>query len=214
MGDTRHSVSAFLSSGTWSLLGIELDEPILSEEARLAGFTNEGGVGGKIRFLQNITGLWILQRLIAQWEETHKETGYDALISAAEDSDITSVIDVDDPAFSCPADMEHAIADYCRVHNLQIPQTQGEYVRCVLQSLAHRYKLGIEQLNRLLPSPVEALHIIGGGCRNGLLNRLTEDALGIPVYAGPVEATAIGNILVQALAKGEIKNRDEITTII
>lgn len=214
LGDTRHSVSAFLSSGTWSLLGIELDEPILSEEARLAGFTNEGGVGGKIRFLQNITGLWILQRLIAQWEETHKETGYDALISAAEDSDITSVIDVDDPAFSCPADMEHAIADYCRVHNLQIPQTQGEYVRCVLQSLAHRYKLGIEQLNRLLPSPVEALHIIGGGCRNGLLNRLTEDALGIPVYAGPVEATAIGNILVQALAKGEIKNRDEITTII
>ena len=205
---------AFLSSGTWSLLGIELDEPVLTEEARLSGFTNEGGVGGKIRFLQNITGLWILQRLIAQWGENQKETEYDALISAAELAEITSVIDVDDPAFACPADMEVAIAHYCRTHELQVPSTQGEYVRCVLKSLAQRYKRGIEQLNRLLPAPVEALHIIGGGCRNKLLNRLTEEALGIPVYAGPVEATAIGNILVQALAKGEIADRREIKGII
>ena len=205
---------AFLSSGTWSLLGIELDEPVLTEEARLSGFTNEGGVGGKIRFLQNITGLWILQRLIAQWGENQKETEYDALISAAELAEITSVIDVDDPAFACPADMEVPIAHYCRTHELQVPSTQGEYVRCVLNSLAQRYKRGIEQLNRLLPAPVEALHIIGGGCRNKLLNRLTEEALGIPVYAGPVEATAIGNILVQALAKGEIADRREIKGII
>lgn len=205
---------AFLSSGTWSLLGIELDEPVLSEEARLSGFTNEGGVGGKIRFLQNITGLWILQRLIAQWEKDQKETGYDVLISAAETEKITSVIDVDDPVFACPANMEIAIADYCRIYGLQVPCTQGEYVHCVLKSLAQRYKRGIEQLNRLLSAPIEALHIIGGGCRNKLLNRLTEEALGIPVYAGPVEATAIGNILVQALAKGEIADRSEIIEII
>lgn len=204
------SCCAFLSSGTWSLLGVELDEPILTEEARLSGFTNEGGVGGKIRFLQNITGLWILQRLIAQWKERSEECGYDALLSAAEEACISSVIDVDDKVFQNPADMEAAIADYCRRHQLPVPATPGEYVRCVLRSLAQRYKRGIDQLNALLPAPIEQLNIIGGGCRNTLLNRFTADALGIPVIAGPVEATAIGNILVQAIAEGEINNREDV----
>ncbi|MEG1563756.1 MAG: rhamnulokinase family protein [Bacteroides sp.] len=192
---------AFLSSGTWSLLGVMVDEPILTEEARQAGFTNEGGVGGKIRFLQNITGLWILQRLMAQWKERGEETDYDVMIAAAESATIASVIQVDDEAFLSPLDMEVAIADYCRARQCAVPATQGEYVRCVLQSLAQRYKQGVDQLNRLLPTRVEQLNIIGGGCRNRLLNRLTEEALGIPVYAGPVEATAIGNILVQAMAQ-------------
>ena len=204
------SRTAFLSSGTWSLLGIELEEPILTEEARLSGFTNEGGVGGKIRFLQNITGLWILQRLMSQWKERGEEAGYDALLAAAEIATIPSVIRVDDEAFQSPADMEAAIAHYCLENELPVPASQGEYVRCVLQSLAQRYKQGIEQLNSLLPAPVEQLHIIGGGCQNCLLNKLTAEVLGIPVYAGPVEATAIGNILVQALAKGEIQSREEI----
>lgn len=195
------------------MLGIELDEPILTEEARQAGSTNEGGVGGKIRFLQNITGLWILQRLMAQWKERGEETDYDWLISAAECATIASVISVDDEVFQSPMDMEVAIADYCRMHQLAVPTSVGEYVRCVLQSLARRYKQGIDQLNRLLPTPVEQLHIIGGGCRNRLLNRLTAEALGIPVQSGPVEATAIGNILVQALAKGDIKSREEIKEI-
>lgn len=205
---------AFLSSGTWSLLGAEVPQPILSEEARKAGFTNEGGVGGKIRFLQNITGLWMLQRLMAQWKEEGKNVDYDYLLTAAEASDIASVIDVDDKSFQSPPDMEVVIAGYCRNHGCQVPVSQGEYVRCILQSLAQRYKRGIEQLNSLLPTPVEQLHIVGGGCRNALLNRLTAEALGIPVYAGPIEATAIGNILVQALAKGEIKDRSEIKEII
>lgn len=204
---------AFLCSGTWSLLGVELDEPILTEEARLCGFTNEGGVGGKIRFLQNITGLWILQRLMSQWRERGDKYDYDFLMAAAENAGITSVIDVDDRLFRNPEDMEAAITGYCHGHHLPVPVTAGEYVRCVLQSLALRYKHGIEQLNRLLPAPIEQLNIIGGGCRNTLLNRLTEEALGIPVFAGPVEATAIGNILVQALAKGEITRRDEIKEI-
>lgn len=205
---------AFLSSGTWSLLGVELEEPILTEEARKAGFTNEGGVGGKIRFLQNITGLWMLQRLIGEWKEEGKETDYEYLISVAETADITSVIDVDDKVFQSPVNMAEAIAGYCRNHGVQIPVSQGEYVRCVLQSLAQRYKQGMERLNALLPAPIEQLHIVGGGCRNRLLNRLTSEALGIPVYAGPVEATAIGNILVQALAAGEITDRNEIKEII
>lgn len=209
-----HSRIAYLSSGTWSLLGVELDEPILTEEARLAGFTNEGGVGGKIRFLQNITGLWILQRLMGQWKERGEDTDYETLIAAAECAQMDSIIDVDDEAFLSPADMETAIASYCRAHELAAPETCGEYVLCILKSLAQRYKKGVSRLNSLLPSPVTQLHVIGGGCRNRLLNRLTGEALGIPVYAGSVEATAIGNILVQALAKGEIKTRDEIAEII
>lgn len=211
---TKCGCSAFLSSGTWSLLGVEVQQPILTEDARKAGFTNEGGVGGKIRFLQNITGLWMLQCLISQWKERGEVTDYEYLITSAEAVNISSVIDVDDKSFQNPVDMGAAIADYCREHSLQVPTTQGEYVRCILQSLAQRYKSGIEQLNSLIAHPVEQLHIVGGGCRNRLLNHLTAEALGIPVYAGPVEATAIGNILVQALTKGDIKSRSEIKEII
>lgn len=204
---------AYLSSGTWSLLGVETDEPILTEEARQSGFTNEGGVGGKIRFLQNIPGLWMLQQLIAQWEEQGEVTNYDLLIKAAEDVVYAPIIDVDDEAFQAPADMKAAIAGYCWRNGLCPPYSQGEFVRCILQSLAQRYKRGIEQLNRLLPHPVEELRIVGGGCRNRLLNSLTAGAVGIPVYAGPVEATAIGNILAQAVAKGEIRGRKDIKEV-
>lgn len=205
---------AFLSSGTWSLLGAEVDEPILTEEARLGGFTNEGGVDGKIRFLQNITGLWILQRLMAEWKARGEEPGYDKLLAEAAKSDIRSVIDVDDAAFTNPDCMEKAIIDYCRSHCLQVPETKGEFARCVIESLACRYKKGVDAMNRCLPAPVRQLHIIGGGCQNRLLNQLTANALGIPVYAGPVEATAIGNILVQAKAKGEITSLQELKEIV
>ncbi len=194
----KRSVSAFLSSGTWSLLGMELDEPILTEEARRAGFSNEGGVGGKIRFLQNITGLWILQCLMQEWEAEGLPVDYDYLIAEAEGVSDAPYIDVDDKAFRKPTGMARAIAADCRRRGVKVPATQGEYVRCVLQSLAARYREAIEGLNALLPRPVERLHIIGGGCRNRLLNRLTEEALGIPVIAGPVEATALGNLKVQA----------------
>ncbi len=196
--DDGKRTRAYLSSGTWSLLGAELDAPILSEEARVAGFTNEGGVGGKIRFLQNITGLWILQCLMAQWKAQGLETSYDVLLADADASDYNFTIDVDNDAFAASGDMAKAINDYCCARGAEAPKTQGDYVRCVVKSLAQRYKRGIEQLNSLLPEPVECLHIIGGGCRNKLLNRMTEEAIGIPVIAGPVEATAIGNIMVQA----------------
>ena len=195
---------AFLSSGTWSLLGLELPEPILTEEARLAQFTNEGGVGGRIRFLQNITGLWILQRLMAEWEERGEKQTFGELLPAAEKAEIKSLIPVADAAFMNPASMEAAIITYCRDTNQPVPQTKAEITRCVLQSLAAKYREAISGVAGLLPNPLKRLHIIGGGSQNALLNQLTADALRIPVWAGPVEATAMGNILVQAMSAGEI----------
>ena len=175
----RTSRCAFLSSGTWSLLGVELERPILTEEARQAG----------------------------------ADISYDTLLGAAAESTLASLIDVDDPRFTNPTDMQQTLAEYCRETDQQAPETKGDYVRCVLRSLAARYKKGIDGLNALLPEPVEQLHIIGGGSRNRLLNRLTEEATGVPVVAGPVEATAMGNILVQAIAAGEIKDKSEIQLI-
>lgn len=209
---------AFLSSGTWSLLGVALDEPVLTEEARLAGCSNEGGillktsklspcrgeVEGGFNFLQNITGLWFLQRLMAQWEKRGENVAFDVILPAAEAAEIQTVVDVDDPIFANPRDMEQTIFDYCRERSLQVPATIGETVRVVLQSLAQRYAKGIAHFNALLPQPVRAINIIGGGSRNALLNRLTAEATGLPVIAGPVEATGIGNILLQAIACGEV----------
>lgn len=205
---------AFLSSGTWSLLGIELPEPILTEEARQAEFTNEGGVGGRIRFLQNITGLWILQRLMAEWKERGEEQTFGELLPAAAQASISSIIPVADAAFTNPPSMEKAISDYCKQSNQPVPQTKGEFVRCLFQSLAKKYKDAIESVNGLLPESLKRLHIIGGGSQNGLLNQFTADALGIPVWAGPVEATAMGNILVQAMAAGEVADLAELREVV
>lgn len=205
---------AFLSSGTWSLLGVEVAEPILTEEARQAEFTNEGGVGGQIRFLQNITGLWILQRLMSEWKDSGEEQDYNVIIPQAAEAVIESIIPVDDATFMNPENMEMALLDYCRTHALQVPQTKAESVKCVLQSLATKYRNAVEKLNRCLPAPIHQLNIIGGGSQNQLLNQLTADYLQIPVHAGPVEATAMGNILVQAMAKGEIADLKELREII
>ena len=194
--------AAFLSSGTWSLLGVLLPQPILSEEARQASFTNEGGVDGSIRFLQNITGLWRLQRLMAEWAEQGDKQSFDVLLPAAQAACIEALIPVADEAFMNPPSMEEAIKAYCRESGQAVPQTKAELTRCVLQSLAEKYREAIAHLNTLLPRPVSRLHIIGGGSQNQLLNRLTAEATGLEVVAGPVEATAMGNILVQAKAAG------------
>lgn len=205
---------AFISSGTWSLLGVEINEPILTEEARRAEFTNEGGIGGKITFLQNITGLWFIQRLMAEWKEEGDEQQYDILLPAAEKAVIDTVIPVDDATFQNPPSMQQAIIDYCNAHNLTAPTSKAETTRVVLQSLAAKYAEATSALNAMLPSPIKKLHIIGGGSQNKLLNRLTEEALGVPVEAGPVEATGIGNILTQALAKGEVSDIAEMRRIV
>ena len=210
---TSDDMTAWLSSGTWSLLGIDLPEPVLTEEARAAGFTNEGAVGGRIRFLQNITGLWMLQRLMAAWSEKGNPIGIVELINEAENADIDTVVDVDDPVFASAADMETIIADYCRRNGLRIPATRGEFARTVISSLSQRYARGIRQLDTFLPSPVKKRRIMGGGSRNKLLNRLTAEAAGIEVEAADVEATAIGNILVQAIADGRVTSRDDLTSV-
>ena len=204
---------AFISSGTWSLLGVELDAPILTEEARRAQFTNEGGIGGKITFLQNITGLWFLQRLMAEWADEGDEQQYEPLLAAAERAEIQTVIPVDAPEFQNPKSMQQAIRGYCERQALDVPQTKADLTRVVLQSLAAKYAEATQALNAMLPEPIKKLHIIGGGSQNKLLNRLTQQALGIPVEAGPVEATAIGNILTQALAKGEVADIHEMRSI-
>ena len=205
---------AFLSSGTWSLLGLELPEPILTEEARKAEFTNEGGVGGRIRFLQNITGLWIMQRLMAEWKERGEEQTFAELLPAAEQAVINAYIPVADAAFMNPASMEQAICDYCKLTSQSVPQTKAEITRCVLQSLAAKYKEAIEGVNPMLPQSLSRLHIIGGGSQNALLNQLTANALGVPVWEGPVEATAMGNILVQAMAAGEVSDIEALRSIV
>ena len=208
------SLVAFLSSGTWSLLGVELAEPVLTEAARLAEFTNEGGVEGRIRFLQNITGLWILQRLMSEWKEQGEEETFGELLPAAERAEITSLIPVADAAFMNPVSMEQAICDYCEKTQQPVPATKAEMTRCVLQSLAKKYQEAIAGANPLLPAPISKLHIIGGGSQNALLNQLTADALGVPVWAGPVEATAMGNILVQAKAAGEVADIAALRSVV
>ena len=205
---------AYLSSGTWSLLGVELDRPVLTEGARMAQFTNEGGVGNRICFLQNITGLWILQRLMSEWKLRGEEQTYDELIPQAEKAVTDAFIPVDDDRFMNPASMEAAILDYCRQQNFRLPQSKAELVKCVLQSLAAKYRQAVDRLNGFLSVPISQLNIIGGGSQNRLLNQLTADTLGIPVQAGPVEATAIGNILTQAMAKGELSGMDELRRIV
>ena len=208
------SLVAFLSSGTWSLLGVELAEPVLTEEARLAEFTNEGGVEGRIRFLQNITGLWILQRLMSEWKEQGEEQTFGELLPAAKRAEITSLIPVADAAFMNPASMQQAICDYCEKTQQPVPANKAEMTRCVLQSLAKKYQEAIAGANPLLPAPISKLHIIGGGSQNALLNQLTADALGVPVWAGPVEATAMGNILMQAKAAGEVKDIADLRSVV
>jgi rhamnulokinase len=208
-GDT-----AFLSSGTWSLLGVELPAPVTTQEAELAGFSNEGGTCNRIHFLQNITGLWIMQRLSDEWKAMGLEHSHAALAQMAADSSCTTTIDVDDPIFANPVSMNKAISDYCKTHSLPVPHTQADITRCVLLSLAQRYGKGIQGLNSLITHPIKHLHIIGGGSRNELLNKLTEQAAGVNVTAGPAEATAIGNILLQAQANGGINSLHDITEII
>jgi rhamnulokinase len=193
--------SAVLSSGTWSLLGLELDGPRLGPDAAAANLTNERGVDGTIRLLRNVMGLWLVQECRRAWggpdyDELHR--------LAAEAGPDVPLFDPDDDGFLAPGDMPARIADACRAAAQEPPATRGELVRSVLTSLACKYRLVLEQLERVSGRDVDVVHVIGGGARNALLCRLTADLLGRPVLAGPVEATALGNVLVQARATGEL----------
>ena len=191
---------AYLSSGTWSLMGVETDAPVINADTEALNFTNEGGVNGTIRLLKNICGMWLLERCRAGWGET----SYPELIAEANASEpFRNLIAPDDPVFANPADMEEAIKSYCTAHKQPAIETRGQIVRCIFESLALRYRQVLENLQRLSPNPIEALHVIGGGSRNELLNQWTANAIGVPVIAGPSEATAVGNIMIQALAAGK-----------
>jgi sugar (pentulose or hexulose) kinase len=192
---------AYVSCGTWSLVGLELTEPVLTEPSRLANFSNEGGVDGTIRYLRNVMGLWLLQESLRAWN-----AGPDDLTAllheAAALPPLRTVVDPDEPAFLPPGDMPARIADACRRTGEPVPDTRAALVRCVLDSLALAYRAAIADAQRLSGRRVEVIHLVGGGARNTLLCQLTADACGLPVEAGPVESTALGNVLVQGRRAG------------
>jgi len=207
---TTSSDYIYLSSGTWSLMGVELDAPKISAEASAANMTNEGGAGGKIRFLKSIVGLWLVQECRRQWSHCGINLGYDELTKMANEAPVFgSFVNPNDGRFLAPKDMVLAIQSFCQDTDQTVPTEKGEIIRCVLESLALEYRSVAEQIDQLTGKDHSTIHIIGGGSQNRLLNQLTADATGKTVISGPVEATATGNILVQAIAMGEINSLSE-----
>jgi rhamnulokinase len=190
---------AYISSGTWSLAGVELDAPVLTEASRAANFTNETGIDGTIRYLRNVMGLWLLQESLRGWPEASLEA---LLVEATRLPSLKFVIDPDDPVFLPPGDMPTRIATWLADRDEAVPGGPAETVRCILDSLALAYRRAIAEAQSLSGRHADVVHIVGGGARNSLLCQLTADATGLPVIAGPAEATALGNVLVQARALG------------
>ncbi|MGS2616124.1 rhamnulokinase [Micromonospora sp. LZ34] len=196
---------AYVSCGTWSLVGVELPAPVLTEESRAANFSNEVGVDGTVRYLRNVMGLWLLQESIRSWRAAGLPADLAALLrEAARVPAFSAVIDPDDPVFLPPGDMPGRIADACRALGQPAPTTPAETVRCILDSLALAYRAVVADAQRLSGRDVDVIHVVGGGARNELLCQLTADACGLPVEAGPVEAGALGNVLVQGRALGAV----------
>ncbi len=196
---------AYISCGTWSLVGLELDRPVLTQESRAANFTNEAGVDGTVRYLRNVMGLWVLQESIRTWNEAGLPADLpDLLAAAARVPALTTVVDIDGPVFLPPGDMPARIAAEAVRTGQTPPQSQAETVRCILDSLALAYRRAVRQASALSGRPVSVVHVVGGGVRNELLCQLTADATGLPVVAGPVEGAALGNVLVQARAAGAL----------
>ncbi len=205
----------FISSGTWSLMGTEVKDPIITEASRKYNFTNEGGAEGTIRFLKNIMGLWLETESKHQWEREGTKYTYDALSNMAMASKpLQSIIDPDDAMFVPPGNMPRRIAEYCKSTGQHVPENPGEFVRCIFDSLALRYRWTAEKMDEMKGKKTPFINIVGGGTKEKPLCQLTADACGRPVYAGPVEATAIGNIAVQAIAAGEIKNVAEAREVV
>ena len=206
---------AFLSSGTWSLLGIETREPVMNERAKAFELGNEVGVLGTVRPLKNISGLWLVQQCRATWETQGHPHSYAELTQMAEASaPFAAVIDPDDPSFTPPGDMPARLAEFCIRAGQTPPSTRGEVVRTILESLALRYRMALEAIEGIVEDRMDTLHIVGGGGQNLLLNQFTANAVGRPVVVGPVEATAAGNVLLQMVAAGEISSLDEGREII
>ncbi len=205
---------AFMSSGTWSLLGVEVDSPVLTEEAMKLNFTNEGGVEGTIRFLKNINGLWLLQQLKKGWDKERDYRYGELMVRAEATEPFKTLLDPDRKTFLNPTNMAEAMDRYFVETEQPVPKSPAEYVRCVLESLALKYRLVLDQLKGLTGRSIDRIHVIGGGSQNELLCRFTANATGLLVLAGPVEATAIGNILVQAMALGHVDSLPAMRAII
>jgi len=210
--DNNH---AYISSGTWSLMGIETTKPLINKNTFEFNFTNEGGICGTYRVLKNITGLYLLQECRRAWDQKKKYTHDELIAEASSAAPLRSMIDPDDPCFFSPAEgMPGAIQSYCRRTSQPAPKKTGEFTRCILESLALAYRHTLECLRKIRKQRICRIHVIGGGSRNDLLCQLTADATGLPVHAGPQEATAIGNILVQAMASGQLGSLSELRTLV
>lgn len=206
---------AYLSSGTWSLMGIECENPIINEESYRHNFTNEGGIDGTTCFLKNITGMWLLEQCRKEWEQEGTTYSYPQIVELATSAEpFRSFIQPDAPVFGNPTSMSAAISQFCQDTGQPAPQTHAQYIRCIFESLALCYRDTLETMRILSPHEIKRLHIIGGGSKNALLNQLTANALGIPTVAGPAEATAIGNCMIQARAAGLVGDRWEMRRMI
>jgi rhamnulokinase len=203
----------YISSGTWSLMGAEVDSPVVNEQSLRSNFTNELGVGGKVRLLKNIAGLWLLQECRRAWAAEGVEYSYEALTRmAAEARPFCAVLDPD--VFLEPGEMPAKIAAHCRAKRQLAPETHGEFARSILESLGLRYRQVLESLEELLGRRMGVIHIVGGGSRNRVLNQFVADSTGRQVIAGPAEATAIGNIMVQAIASGAVSGLEEAREVV
>jgi rhamnulokinase len=206
---------AYLSSGTWSLMGIETEQPIISEASSKYNYTNEGGVEGTTRFLKNITGMWLLEQCRKRWTKEGKEYSYQQIEEMANaEKNFPSIVNPDDPCFANPDDMVDAITAYCRNSGQKAPANDAQFISCIYHSLANRYKEVLKVLQEMAPFEIKTLHVIGGGSLNKYMSQLTADTIGIPVITGPAEATAIGNALVQAKAAGLLNDRWAIREVI
>jgi rhamnulokinase len=206
---------AYISSGTWSLMGLELPEAVLTPRALQLNVTNEGGVDGTYRLLKNIMGLWLVQECRRVWEREGRALTYGELtLLATEAEPLRSLVDPDDPAFLNPPDMPAAIRDWCRRKGQPVPESTGAVVRCALESLALKYRVVLEWLEELSGETVEVIHVVGGGSQNALLNQFAANACGRRIVAGPVEATAMGNVLVQARTAGAVSSLAEMRKVV
>lgn len=206
---------AYLSSGTWSLMGVELREPEITEESFAMNFTNEGGVDGTTRFLKNITGMWLLEQCRVAWKKQGKEYSYPEIMQMVQQTrPSVDLIDPDAREFAAPTDMPQAIRLYCESRAMAVPEDDATLIRLIFDSLAAKYAEVLNKLRGVAPFEIKTLHVIGGGAQNELLNQMTADACGIPVVAGPSEATALGNVMVQARAAGLVGSLAEMRSYI
>ncbi len=205
---------AYLSSGTWSLMGIETKKPLIGKETAEMNFTNEGGVEGTFRFLKNITGMWLLEQCRKEWA-SQKDHPYSELVDMAKaEKPFQYFVDPDASDFLNPENMVDAISAFCARTGQKVPENTGQVVRCIFESLAMKYRYTLDMLKRISPHPIEKLHVIGGGSKNAYMCQLTANAIGMPVIAGPAEGTAMGNLLVQAMALGYLDSLSDIRRVV